>query len=50
MRTLTLDPESLRVDSFSTGSAQCVLECAIPTTRTQEPGCTSPTMCNPTIC
>jgi hypothetical protein len=49
MHTLTLDPESLRVDSFSTGSAQRV-EWAIPMTRTQEPGCTSPTLCNPTIC
>ncbi len=48
MRTLTLDPESLRVDSFSTGSTQPAA--VIPTTRTQEPGCTSPTLCNPTIC
>ena len=48
MRTLTLDPESLRVESFSTGSAQPVE--MIPTTRTQEPGCTSPTMCNCTNC
>ena len=50
MRTLTLDPDSLRVDSFSTGSAQRPLEWAIPTTRTQEPGCTSPTLCNGTNC
>ena len=50
MRTLTLDPETLRVDTFDTGSADHVQVLIGPTTRTQEPGCTSPTLCNGTQC
>ena len=51
MRTLKLDPDALRVDSFPTGSSERALEWAGPTTtQTREPGCTSPTLCNPTLC
>ena len=50
MRTLTLDPESLQVESLVTGPADHRRALVGPTTRTNEPGCTSPTMCNPTVC
>ena len=51
MPKLTLDLEHIRVETFSTGSSEPV-ERARPTTtaNTQEPGCTSPTMCNPLQC
>jgi hypothetical protein len=50
MRTLTLDPETLQVDSFDIDSAGRVQTLLGPTTRTQEPRCTSPTLCNGTQC
>lgn len=48
MHTLKLNPEDLLVESCPTAPAPLPIEMVRP--RTDEPGCTSPTFCNPTNC
>lgn len=45
MPKLTLDLDNLRVESFSTGSAEPVERVRPTTMNTNEPGCTMPELC-----
>jgi hypothetical protein len=49
MPKLTLDVEALAVESFSPESVMMILPATPTTTRTREPGCTTPELCGTTV-